>query len=266
MAGGSAPKKERVREHLLSLVRGRAVGEAIPSERVLSAQLGVSRPTLRAAADELVACGLLRREHGRGMFVAVPAHTVRELLPTGRGPAMPLPRGTTSGQVLACSVEGAEGAPGQRLRVAPGDLLVHVTRLWRAEGRPLSLEHLYLPHGLAPGPPTHPPRADELYAYLEEHRRAEQYEAVQSTEPVLVDETEAAVLEVALLSPALLIERLTTDETGRPVAYVRAVYRGDRYRVVSRLSASRPRLCDTAPPPSRAVVGDESGVRRGDSL
>ncbi|MFJ4971538.1 MULTISPECIES: UTRA domain-containing protein [unclassified Streptomyces] len=35
---------------------------------------------------------------------------------------------------------------------------------------------------------------------------------------------------------ALLFERLTSDTTGRPVEYVHSLYRGDRYRIVSRLA------------------------------
>lgn len=38
------------------------------------------------------------------------------------------------------------------------------------------------------------------------------------------------------LSPALLFERLTTDTRGRPVEYVHSLYRGDRYRIVSRIT------------------------------
>ncbi|MZD06182.1 GntR family transcriptional regulator, partial [Streptomyces sp. SID5785] len=67
---GSVLKRERVRDHILELIESHAPGDAIPSERTLCAGLGVSRPTLRAAVDELVAAGLLVREHGRGMFVA----------------------------------------------------------------------------------------------------------------------------------------------------------------------------------------------------
>jgi GntR family transcriptional regulator len=38
------------------------------------------------------------------------------------------------------------------------------------------------------------------------------------------------------LSPALLFERLTSDTNGRAVEYVHSIYRGDRYRIVTRLT------------------------------
>ena len=51
---------------VLELIEQLAVGDAIPSERRLSADLGVSRLTLRAALDELVREGYLVRRHGSG--------------------------------------------------------------------------------------------------------------------------------------------------------------------------------------------------------
>ena len=47
-------------------------GEAIPSERQLTSELGVSRLTVRAALDELVREGMLVRRHGSGTFVSEP--------------------------------------------------------------------------------------------------------------------------------------------------------------------------------------------------
>ena len=44
-----------------------------------------------------------------------------------------------------------------------------------------------------------------------------------------------------LHSPAFVFERMTRSETDEIVEYVRSVYRGDRYRLVTELSA-RPRL------------------------
>ena len=75
MASGvdqNGTKQAYVRDTLLELVGGLEVGAAIPPERRLAADLGVSRPTLRAAIEELVREGLLLRRHGSGTYVAEP--------------------------------------------------------------------------------------------------------------------------------------------------------------------------------------------------
>ncbi|WP_443049547.1 UTRA domain-containing protein [Streptomyces sp. HD] len=52
----------------------------------------------------------------------------------------------------------------------------------------------------------------------------------------MVSRAEAKILGVPHLSPALLFERLTSDTDGRAVEYVHSIYRGDRYRIVTRLT------------------------------
>ena len=56
-------------------------GDALPSETVLMAEYDISRPTLRDAIKLLRGEGKLVVEHGRGMFVRIPA-TVRRLART----------------------------------------------------------------------------------------------------------------------------------------------------------------------------------------
>ena len=53
-------KQSETRDLVLDLIETLDVGDAIPSERQLSADLGVSRLTLRAALEDLVARGLPR--------------------------------------------------------------------------------------------------------------------------------------------------------------------------------------------------------------
>ena len=65
-------KRQAVRRELLAMLDGLDVGDALPSERRLAEELGVSRPTLRQAIDGLVADGLLDRRHGSGTYVAQP--------------------------------------------------------------------------------------------------------------------------------------------------------------------------------------------------
>jgi GntR family transcriptional regulator len=128
------------------------------------------------------------------------------------------------------------GRRGRKLRVSPAAELVYITRLRLVDGAPMAIEHLHIPAELVPSLTPQELEAGDLYDHLREHHRVYVDEAVQSIEPTVVNEAEAAVLDVPVLSPALLVERLTTDTAGHPVEYVHSVYRGDRYRIVSRLA------------------------------
>ncbi|MFF0743630.1 GntR family transcriptional regulator [Streptomyces sp. NPDC004111] len=232
-------KREWVREHLLGLIESRSAGDPIPSERVLSSELGVSRPTLRAAVDELVATGQLVREHGRGTFVA-PAKITQELVldDVARSPRFhaPIATGVWTSRVLELTTRQAGARIGRRLRVSPAAALVYIARLQLVDGLPMAIEHLHFPAELVPDLTREELEAGELYDHLRDRHRVYVHEATQSIEPTVVNEAEAAVLDVPVLSPALLIERLTTDTSGRPMEYVHSLYRGDRYRIMSRLS------------------------------
>ncbi|MEU9800265.1 GntR family transcriptional regulator [Streptomyces sp. NPDC051000] len=251
----SVLKRERVREHLLGLIDTRRPGDAIPSERTLCAALEVSRPTLRAAVDELVATGALVREHGRGMFVA-PAKITQELTPDESAFAVGRAAGHWSSRVLEHATVRAGARTGRRLRVSPGEQLLYIARLRLVDGAPMAIEHLHIPADLVPALTPAELEAGDLYEHLRDRHGVFVHEARQSIEPTVVNEAEARLLDVPLLSPALLIERLTTDSTGRPVEYVHSVYRGDRYRIVSRLALGVPP--DSRPP------GHHPGIPPGD--
>lgn len=66
------PLYAQASEALKSLVQGGdyAPGARLPSEHVLSEQLGISRPTLREALHQLEEEGAIVRRHGVGTFVA----------------------------------------------------------------------------------------------------------------------------------------------------------------------------------------------------
>src|SRR5260370_11774089 len=65
-------KQDDTRDQVLDLMESLDVGMAIPSERQLSVDLGVSRLTIRAALDELVRDGYLDRRHGSRTYVTEP--------------------------------------------------------------------------------------------------------------------------------------------------------------------------------------------------
>lgn len=258
-ASGAVLKRERVRAAVLELIEARRPGDAIPSERSLCARLGVSRPTVRAAVDELVVAGLLVREHGRGMFVA--AEKITQELVSGRGSfAVPRAGGVWTSRVLELRTLPAGARVGRRLRVSPAARIRYVARLRLVDGSPMALEYLHVPADLVPELTRQELEQGDLYEHFRDRHGVQVGEAVQSIEPTVVTRAEAGLLEVPELSPALLFERLTTDTGDRPVEYVHSLYRGDRYRIVSRLALG-PRTVP-APPPG----GHHPGIPPGDLL
>lgn len=251
-------KRERVRSSILELIETRQAGDPIPSERKLCADLGVSRPTLRAAVNELVAAGLLVREHGRGMFVA-PEKITQELVGDQQAMRVPRPQGVWSSRLLEFSHVPAGARIGRKLSMSPAAEIAYVARLCLVDGTPMAIEHLHIPAERAPGLSAEELETGDLYEHLRVQHDVHVHEAVQAIEPTVVTKTEAELLTVPELSPALLFERLTTDTDGSPVEYVHSVYRGDRYRIVSRLTLGR-----DAAPPSAAGDGHHPGIPTGD--
>ncbi|MEU9731358.1 GntR family transcriptional regulator [Streptomyces sp. NPDC048002] len=236
-ASGAMLKRERVRDAILELIEARSPGDAIPSERALCSQLGVSRPTLRAAVDELVVAGLLVREHGRGMFVAAEKIT-QELVSDRNAFSLPRASGVWTSRLLEFSTIAAGARISRKLRVSPAAEIFYVARLRLVDGIPTAIEHLHVRADLAPGLTSDELKQGDLYEHLRDRHGVQVREAVQSIEPTVVTRAEAELLHVPELSPALLFERLTTDSRGRAVEYVHSLYRGDRYRIVSRLTLS----------------------------
>ncbi|WP_411104832.1 GntR family transcriptional regulator [Streptomyces sp. cmx-4-9] len=255
---GGVLKRERVRDAVLGMVEERRAGDAIPSERTLCVQLGVSRPTLRAAVDELVAAGVLIREHGRGVFVA-PEKITQELVPGRHSLSVPRAAGAWASRLLEFTTVPAGARVGRKLRLSPAAQIVYVARLRLVDGYPMAIEHLHIPAALVPGLTSRELEHGDLYEHLRTHHGVYVNEATQTIEPTVVTRAEAELLEVPELSPALLFERLTTDTSGQPVEYVHSLYRGDRYRIVSRLTLG----ADTAPA-GQPSEGHHPGIPPGD--
>src|SRR3954447_15625058 len=234
----TAPKQSEARARVLDLIEQLTVGEAIPSERQLSSDLGVSRLTVRAALDDLVRDGLLVRRRGSGTFVSEPK-IAQELTMTSFTEDMRR-RGMVPGsRTLSLARELAGARLGRFLQVSPAEKILVIKRLRLADGETMAIETLHLPEAMVPGLEPRDLDNGSFYELLSGRVRIQIVEGIQAIEPTVTDEEESDARGVPLPSPAFLSERTSRDEEGRTVEFVQSVYRGDRYRIVTELSRPR---------------------------
>lgn len=79
------PKYYGLKRHLQELTRALPPGSSLPPERILAAEHGLSRTSVRQALYELVVEGRLERVQGRGTFVARPKRARQLRLTPGLG-------------------------------------------------------------------------------------------------------------------------------------------------------------------------------------
>jgi GntR family transcriptional regulator len=231
---GRSSKQALVRDQILTMLDELTVGDALPSERKLSSDLEVSRPTLRAVLDELVREGLLLRRHGSGTYVAEPKIAL-PLTMTSFSEDMSRRGMIPSSRVVAFEVTSAGAKLGQRLHLSPVEEVWVITRLRLADDETMAIEWLHAPRRLLPDLKREDLAQQSFYELLKERRGIVIASGVQTIEPTVTSQEEADLLGVPVHSPAFLFERTTEGEGGEVVEFVRSVYRGDRYRLVTEL-------------------------------
>ena len=227
-------KQRETRERVLELVESLSVGDAIPSERQLGLDFGVSRLTVRAALDELVREGYLVRRRGSGTFVAEPkvakGMTISSFSDDMRQ------RGFTPGsRTLDFRVVPAGARLGRILHVSPSEPVLVVKRLRLADGEPMAIELLHVRESLFPGLTAVDLEESSFYDLLERRYDIAIAGGSQTVEPTVTNEEESEALGVPLHSPALLFERVTRTANDEILEFTSSTYRGDRYRLVSEL-------------------------------
>ena len=232
-------KQRETRERVLELIDELAVGDAIPSERQLGLDLGVSRLTVRAALDELVREGYLVRRRGAGTFVAEPKVQKGGIDITSFSDDMRERGMTPASRTLDLQDVPAGARLGRILHVSPSEPVVVVKRLRMADGEPMAIELLHVRQSLIPGLTAGDLEENSFYDLLTSRYGIEIVGGTQTVEPTVTNEEESAALGVPLHSPAFLFERASRDAEGQTVEFVQSVYRGDRYRIVTELSRPR---------------------------
>jgi GntR family transcriptional regulator len=228
-------KQRETRERVLELIEPLSVGDAIPAERQLGLDLGVSRLTVRAALDELVREGYLVRRRGAGTFVAEPKVAkgidIRSFSDDMRARGL-----TPASRTLALNVQLAGARLGRILHVSPSEQVLSAKRLRLADGEPMAIELLHTRASLVPGLTAADLEENSFYDLLADRYGISIVGGTQIVEPTVTNEEESDVLGVPLHSPALLFERVTRASTGDILEFTNSTYRGDRYRIVTEIN------------------------------
>jgi DNA-binding GntR family transcriptional regulator len=203
------------------------LGSRIENEVSLSERIGVSRPTMRRAMQDLVDRGLIVRKPGAGTQVVMP--DVRrpieltslhdDLLKSGREPRT---------EVLSFEIIPATDTLSMALRVAPRSDVTSVQRLRYANEEPLALMHNLIPVHVAKLS-----RADlqrrGLYECLREAGVALPSTANEVIGARVATPDECRILGMKRGSAVLTMTRTAWGRDGRGVEYGSHIYRADRY-------------------------------------
>lgn len=232
---GTVPKYYEVRQWLRQQIDGLPPGTPVPPERTLSDRFNISRTTVRQALHDLAVEGRIVRMQGRGTFVATPKVT-QSLQLTSYTQDMREQGLRPGARLIDVTVTNSENDVATRLELDEGALVTRIERVRFANGEPMAVETVYLDHNRFPGVGDMLDEDTSLYAILEAEYQVVPVRGEETIETVLAPPSVSHLLGTDSTTPMLMLTRTSRDADDRPVEYVRSLYRGDRFRLTTRLS------------------------------
>lgn len=206
-------------------------GDQIPGEPELCRIFNVSRTVVRQALSDLMHEGLIRREKGKGTFIAEPKISgglVQRL--TGSYQDMMAQGYTLVTQVLKQELVPAKPKVAGYLKIAPDTPVIEIERLRFIQNEPLLLVTTYLPYALCAPVLNEDLTNQSLYVVLEKRCGHTLAYGQRTIEAVPANEYESSLLGIKKGAPLILLNSVTYLKDGTPIEYYHALHRGDRSR------------------------------------
>lgn len=226
------PMYYQIKEAILSMIEEGEfqVGESIPSERELCDFFGVSRMTVNKAILTLVNEGVLYRLQGKGTFVAE-GKIKQHLQVKGFTEQMKEKGLVTYNKILSFETVLATAAQKQKLEMPyEENELLEISILRYIENEPFTLETIWIPKYLCPDLSKEMLEGKSLYELIDERYGYVPQRAVQTIEPIHLNDYESVELDQMTGALGLKFRRVTYLQDGRPFEMTREVYRSDRYK------------------------------------
>lgn len=201
-------------------------GSRLENEVALGERLGLSRPTIRRAIQDLVDKGLLVRRRGIGTQV-VHGQVTRKVELTSLYEDLASENRAPTTEILVHEIIGAPARVAERLDVEVDSPVLHLQRVRCADGVPLAILENYLPEALSDVSESDL-AAHGLYQVLRGRgvaiRVARQNIGARRATPA-----ESALLQIDRNDAVLTMDRTAYDNSGRAVEYGHHAYRPDLY-------------------------------------
>lgn len=255
-----APRYREIEAALRLRIARLRPGQRLPSDADLCAEFGVSRMTARHAMAQLADEGLVRRDPGRGTFVAEPpTHRRANFLMTfshemrrqGRVP---------SSRIVVRRLRRASDLERAQLRVGREDEVVELQRVRLADRRPVAVETAVLATRCIEAVMA----ADLETGSLHEALIGAGILPTRGKSSIVA---EAATLDDATLvgvsrgEPMLVERRLIFDQRGRPIERTESRYAADRYGLDVGFSVEDGGAFAVSPEPVSVTSAIPSGSR-----
>ena len=202
-----------------------APGAKLPKELDLARQLGVSRIPVRHALAILEREGLVRRQHGRGTYIANDAHKPEVLQLTGI-----VDWSTAVGtdhRLISVSDVTPNGEPAHFFNPARGEKLACFVRSRVRDGTPFNYIVNYLPRSVAQRMRHHHFRAQTMVNVLWRRLKIPLGRVRQVIEASTADPVLARRLGTRVGAPVLYVETRIWRKSGAPLMFSQAYFRGD---------------------------------------
>jgi len=212
-----------------TMVSESRVGAKIPSERVLSQQLGVSRMSVRKAVDHLVRDDIVERRHGSGVYI-------KQLRVASRMQMVSFTeemksRGLVAqNRVVSIGPTSLTKAQARALQVPIGSAAMEFTRIRGAGGEPIGVETVIVPEWTGFEFSTSI-LGGSLYEYLIRQYGVDVISAEVRVSVETPDSVVAGYLQREASQACLKINMVDMDSRGRKLMAVSCWYRPDRYHI-----------------------------------
>jgi GntR family transcriptional regulator len=233
---GPVPIYFQISSRLEQAVRSGEIpaGSRLENEIAIGQRLGLSRPTIRRAIQELVDKGLLVRQRGVGTQV-VHGQVTRQVELTSLFEDLKNSSRTPGTRVLAHEQVSASADIATQLGVAPGSPVVRLRRLRTVDGEAVSILVNYLPEEFL-DITTAELETNGLYQILRA-RGVSIRVANQRIGARRAHDDEGPLLDIDADGPVLTMERVAYDGGGHAIEYGHHIYRPDMYSFETTLVA-----------------------------